>query len=136
MRRLVSIAACAIFIALCITILAVNGQETKTDRPEQPQPGANIARMLMRMIDLNEDKWISIEEYNKFFANLDQNKDGFVNEKEITDFMKKKQKDESGPAVGEEAPDFELRTLEGDGVVKLSDFKGKKPVVLVFGSYT
>ena len=136
MRRLVSIAACAIFIALCITILAVNGQETKTDRPEQPQPGANIARILMRMIDLNEDKWISIEEYNKFFANLDQNKDGFVNEKEITDFMKKKQKDESGPAVGEEAPDFELRTLEGDGVVKLSDFKGKKPVVLVFGSYT
>ena len=136
MRRLVSIAACAIFIALCITILAVNGQETKTDRPEQPQPGANIARILMRMIDLNEDKWISIEEYNKFFANLDQNKDGFVNEKEITDFMKKKQKDESGPAVGEEAPDFELRTLEGDGVVKLSDFRGKKPVVLVFGSYT
>ena len=136
MRRLVSIAACAIFIALCITILAVNGQETKTDRPEQPQPGANIARMLMRMIDLNEDKWISIEEYNKFFANLDQNKDGFVNEKEITDFMKKKQKDESGPAVGEEAPDFEMRTLEGDKVVKLSDFRGKKPVVLVFGSYT
>jgi glutathione peroxidase-family protein len=90
----------------------------------------------MRLIDLNEDKWISIEEYNRFFANLDQNKDGFVNEKEITDFMKKKQEDESGPAVGEEAPDFELRTLEGDRVVKLSDFRGKKPVVLVFGSYT
>ena len=88
------------------------------------------------MIDLNEDKWISIEEYNKFFADLDQNKDGFVNEKEITDFMKKKQEDESGPIVGEEAPDFELRTLEGDKVVKLSDFRDKKPVVLIFGSYT
>ncbi len=136
MRRLVSIATCAIFIALCLTILTVDGQEEKADRPEQPLPGADIARMLMRMIDLNEDKWISIDEYNKFFADLDQNKDGFVNEKEITDFMKKKQEDESGPAVGEEAPDFELRTLEGDGVVKLSDFREKKPVVLVFGSYT
>jgi hypothetical protein len=136
MRRLVSIAACAIFIMLCLTILAVNGQETKTERLEQLQPGVSIAKLIMRMIDLNEDKWISIEEYNKFFANLDQNKDGFVNEKEITDFMKKKQEDESGPPVGEEAPDFELRTLEGDRVVKLSDFRGKKPVVLVFGSYT
>jgi len=136
MRRLFTIAACAIFITLCLTILAVNGQEKKTDRPEQPRPGVNIARMLMRMMDLNKDKWISIDEYNKFFANLDQNKDGFVNQKEITDFVKKKQQDESGPDVGQEAPDFELRTLEGDGAVKLSDFRGKKPVVLVFGSYT
>ena len=136
MRRLVSIAACAIFITLCLTILAVNGQEAKTERLEQLRPGVSIARLIMRLIDLNEDKWISIEEYNKFFANLDQNKDGFVNEKEITDFMKKKQEDESGPTVGEEAPDFELRTLEGDRVVKLSDFRGKKPVVLIFGSYT
>ena len=136
MRRFVSIAAGAIFIMLCLAILAVNGQDARTEKLEKLRPGASIAKLIMRMIDLNEDKWISIEEHNKFFANLDQNKDGFVNEKEITDFMKKRQEDESGPGVGEEAPDFELRTLEGDGVVKLSDFRGKKPVVLVFGSYT
>ncbi len=44
------------------------------------------------------------------------------------------------PKVGEVAPDFELARLE-DGapteeLVELSSFKGKKPVVLLFGSCT
>jgi peroxiredoxin len=38
--------------------------------------------------------------------------------------------------VGDVAPDFELKRLEGEGTVKLSGFKDKKPVVLIFGSYT
>ena len=60
----------------------------------------------------------------------------------------------NGPRVGEMAPDFELMplkfyefglsdediTLENASElykpVRLSDFKGKKPVVLIFGSYT
>jgi len=37
---------------------------------------------------------------------------------------------------GESAPDFELPTLHGDGIVKLSDRTREKPVVLIFGSYT
>ena len=41
------------------------------------------------------------------------------------------------PKVGEIAPDFELATLDGDGkTLRLSDYRGKKPVVLVFGSFT
>ena len=52
-------------------------------------------------------------------------------------------------AVGQAAPDFELATLTiekeadgkavgkvGDTKVQLSAFKGKKPVVLIFASYT
>ena len=42
----------------------------------------------------------------------------------------------SGPAVGQDAPDFTLKTLHGEKTVKLSSFRGRKPVVLVFGSYT
>lgn len=42
-----------------------------------------------------------------------------------------------GPKVGEAAPDFELKTLADPNVtVGLSSFKDKKPVVLIFGSYT
>ena len=37
---------------------------------------------------------------------------------------------------GDPAPDFELKKLDGAGKVKLSVFRGKKPVVLIFGSYT
>lgn len=40
------------------------------------------------------------------------------------------------PRVGELAPDFALKTL-GDGeTVRLSEFRSKQPVVLIFGSWT
>lgn len=38
--------------------------------------------------------------------------------------------------VGDRAPDFALKTLAGKKTVRLSSFEGRKPVVLVFGSYT
>jgi hypothetical protein len=38
--------------------------------------------------------------------------------------------------AGDEAPDFSLETYDNGARVRLSDFKGKKPVALVFGSYT
>src|SRR5262249_17489048 len=40
-----------------------------------------------------------------------------------------------GPRPGERAPDFEARTLDGDKV-KLSNLRGRKNVVLTFGSAT
>jgi len=38
--------------------------------------------------------------------------------------------------VGQKAPDFKLKSLDGKSETQLSSFKGKKPVVLIFGSYT
>jgi hypothetical protein len=38
--------------------------------------------------------------------------------------------------VGDPAPDFRLETPDRKGQVTLSSFKGEKPVVLIFGSYT
>jgi hypothetical protein len=38
--------------------------------------------------------------------------------------------------VGNEAPDFTLETFDQKSTVQLSAFRDKKPVVLVFGSYT
>ncbi|MBI1355636.1 MAG: redoxin domain-containing protein [Acidobacteria bacterium] len=38
--------------------------------------------------------------------------------------------------VGDLAPDFELPTYDKRATVRLSDARGKSPVVLVFGSYT
>ncbi len=45
-------------------------------------------------------------------------------------------KKSSSLKVGQPAPDFELKSLDGKKTVKLSDHKGKRPVVLIFGSYT
>jgi len=56
---------------------------------------------------------------------------------------------DNGPAAGTLAPDFIFEPLEdydfnlpskktgdAESAVRLSDFKGHKPVVLIFGSYT
>jgi hypothetical protein len=37
---------------------------------------------------------------------------------------------------GDLAPDFNLPTLDHKDMVRLSSFRGSRPVVLVFGSYT
>jgi len=42
-----------------------------------------------------------------------------------------------GPKVGDIAPDFKLNLLtDSEKEIQLSRFKGNKPVVLIFGSYT
>ena len=40
------------------------------------------------------------------------------------------------PKVGDLAPDFALTDSRGEESITLSDFRGKKPVALVFGSFT
>jgi peroxiredoxin len=40
------------------------------------------------------------------------------------------------PKAGDVAPDFTLYDISGMESITLSDFRGKKPVALVFGSYT
>jgi hypothetical protein len=39
-------------------------------------------------------------------------------------------------SVGDMAPDFSLESPDHQTIVQLASFRGQKPVVLVFGSYT
>jgi len=47
-----------------------------------------------------------------------------------------KKNNPNAPKVGDMAPDFELTDVSGTKAARLSDFKGKRPVVLLFGSFT
>ncbi len=47
-----------------------------------------------------------------------------------------KKYDANAPKVGDLAPDFKLTDVSGEQQVRLSDFRGSKPVALVFGSFT
>ena len=49
---------------------------------------------------------------------------------------RQKKLDAGAPKVGDVAPDFELLDPSGQSSVRLTDFRGKKPVALSFGSYT
>jgi hypothetical protein len=44
--------------------------------------------------------------------------------------------DPLAPKAGDIAPDFGLCDTYGESPVRLSDFRGQKPVALVFGSFT
>jgi peroxiredoxin len=44
--------------------------------------------------------------------------------------------DARAPKVGDLAPDFKLADIHGENPVHLSDFRGQKPVALIFGSFT
>ncbi len=54
--------------------------------------------------------------------------------KEHMDWQKKF--DALAPNAGNTAPDFRLRDVNDENPVRLSDFRGRKPVALIFGSYT
>lgn len=42
----------------------------------------------------------------------------------------------AAPKVGDPAPDFGLRDVNGEDPIRLSSFRGQKPIVLIFGSFT
>jgi peroxiredoxin len=59
----------------------------------------------------------------------------------IFSYRKEKMKEQlalnkKAPKAGDPAPDFTLTDVSGERSVTLSDFQGKKPVALVFGSFT
>ena len=44
--------------------------------------------------------------------------------------------DPLAPKKGDLAPDFTLSDVNGENRLSLADFRGKKPVALIFGSFT
>jgi len=65
----------------------------------------------------------------------------FDDAKFVVSYRKEKMKsqkllDARAPKAGDIAPDFTLSDISGTESVTLSDFRGEKPVALVFGSYT
>ena len=42
----------------------------------------------------------------------------------------------SSPKAGEQAPPFTLKSVDGKQETNLASFRGKRPVILFFGSYT
>jgi tetratricopeptide (TPR) repeat protein len=70
------------------------------------------------------------------YTRLDSPKDAAHEHAEIVRLQASIAAKEAGPKVNEMAPRFTLADAATGKKVRLADFRGKKPVVIVFGSYT
>ncbi len=116
------------------------------------QPADNQPALTFQFIDRNRDGKISpteIEDAMKLMSKLDRNDDGFLDRQEVLQATRRGgrpgeiitpaargERHTDSLAVGDEAPDFTLPSPDGKSEVKLSSFRGKRPVVLVFSSFT
>lgn len=112
----------------------------------------DIARFL-KSLDKNEDQFLDKTELPEavmsHLKELDRDKDGKLSAAELSRMRGRPGPNGeiiTGPAyaeryddkieVGDLAPDFTLPDQHGKRQVTLSSFRGKRPVVLIFGSYT
>jgi hypothetical protein len=120
---------------------------------------AGMARRIFGRIDRDANGRVSPEEWDDFFKKASKGKDHLTPE-DLREALFPPPKpnpanDEpaplvlmrgmvngeigsmhEGPALNAKAPDFTVRTEDGKKEIALSQFRGKKPVVLVFGSFT
>ena len=130
-----------LFLALCVGACA------------SPQYGGNpdapAWRYLCARYDANGDGRIARGEYPRSehaFQNLDADGDGRVTPLDFAPEFDGRPRGpwrsldefvygEGGPVLGDEAPPFRLESTSAEAF-ELAAFRGKRPVALVFGSFT
>lgn len=114
---------------------------------------------LFKSTDTDSNGRITTEEWQALFAKLSKDK-GYLSEEQLEELiylprvMKTRKETQNFasiaeflddakanfnpklPGIGDLAPDFELKTADGETSVRLSSFRGKKPVVLIFGCFS
>ena len=121
---------------------------------------AYIANRLFRRMDPNGDGRIARDEWVAYFDSVSQGR-GEVNSEQMREawlagmssgylagdaptkeillkgfFAGEVGSMQAGPSLNEPAPDFSLKTVDGQQTIRLSEVMGAKPVVLVFGNFT
>jgi hypothetical protein len=137
----------------------LDGRITEADVSGRAErPGSGLAASLFRRLDTDSNDRVSWDELSYFFQDADREKRGWIGIEDLERvFAKRPPESEAmpsrarflemflrgelgsfreGPRLGETAPDFDLARREGRGRVRLSSHRGKRPVVLVFGSFT
>ena len=130
----------------CLALLATRAPSQRGIGPLGPE----VLNKLLQQYDKNKDGKIQKDEYPRTaeaFANLDRDRNDVLEAADFEAGFARGSRDPRGPEdkdklpqVGSLAPDFELPLLGSEGkkrkTVKLSSLRGKRPVALIFGSYS
>ena len=145
-KRLVSIGLSSCLVASWMSAAAMA-------QPQGRRPAGRGGNFVERVKahDKNKDGKITKSEASgrltQLFDRIDANRDGVIDQGEIKKMAERFARRRpgggrtrpgagSGVEKGKPAPDFTLKNVDGKQEVTLSSFAGKKPVALIFGSYT
>lgn len=134
---------------VCVAINLVAMISPVLGQTPPPAVDRQALTKLLQQYDKNQNGKVEKAEYPRSveaFTNLDRDQNGVIDAADFTVVPPRGQRGARGrepedaaklPKVGELAPDFELPMLGiKDKTVKLSSFRGERPVALIFGSYT
>ncbi len=124
---------------ILVVQMGVEMADAQRNREGRGGRGGGGWDFVAKKYDSNKDGKISLEEYTRgkdAFESLDNDGDGVVT-KEDWSVRSNRRRSGEAPVAGQVAPDFSLTKItDADETVTLSDFAGKKPVALLFGSCT
>lgn len=129
---------------------------------QQPTPPQMMSQFLFYQLDADSNGRVSPEELTDFFKGADKDKTDFLTvddlyrefsntfnnpsgagdampppDKMLTMFFRGELGVfESGPNIGDVAPDFTLPTQDGKQKITLSQNRGQRPTLLIFGNFT
>lgn len=94
--------------------------------------------LMLLSFDQDLDGDFDLEDCAAMFNDCDLDSDGRIVDKELAGWKwSGPRSNRRAPKVGAIAPDFELPRLDDEEKsIRLSSFRGKRPVALIFGSYT
>jgi hypothetical protein len=155
-----------VFLAGACLVAAAALAGAASDQPQaKGEPKGFNLEQFIKEHDKNKDGFLDRSEWPErlkdVFDRIDGNKDGKLSREELNPVQDRLAR-QFGPAdgkggarsgevntppakgerhedklkEGDPAPDFSLPLADGKKEIKLSSFQGKKPVVLIFGSYT
>jgi Ca2+-binding EF-hand superfamily protein len=96
----------------------------------------DVFATLLAAIDRTSDGTLELPELTAYLEARDRDRDGRLHAGERAAPGEAPRLGWIDPAERERAPDFSLHPYQGGAAVRLSSFVGRKPVVLVFGSFT
>jgi len=141
-----------VVVLAAASLMPAADEKTPVGAPARgPTVPAAAPEGLFDLLDTNKDGKLSqteIQQSAKLLEQHDSNKDGTLDRTELSAAVAlaarreyvapaaRSERKQDRLKVGDLAPDFTLPTLDGKTEAKLSTFRGQKPVVLIFASYT